>query len=46
MKDVSEEQTKGIAHGVGEYVERAASHRKSLQRRNDQAPGQPPLGDS
>jgi carbonic anhydrase/acetyltransferase-like protein (isoleucine patch superfamily) len=32
VKDVSDEQTADIAHGVREYVERAASHRKSLQR--------------
>jgi carbonic anhydrase/acetyltransferase-like protein (isoleucine patch superfamily) len=31
-KDVSEEQTLDIARGVQEYVERAASHRGSLQR--------------
>ena len=33
-KDVSEEQTEDIARGVREYVERAASHRESLQRRS------------
>jgi carbonic anhydrase/acetyltransferase-like protein (isoleucine patch superfamily) len=33
-KDVSEEQTEDIARGVREYVERAASHRASLQRRS------------
>jgi carbonic anhydrase/acetyltransferase-like protein (isoleucine patch superfamily) len=32
VKDVSEEQAEDIAHGVREYVERAASHRGSLQR--------------
>lgn len=31
--DVSEEQTADIARGASEYVERAASHRRSLQRR-------------
>ena len=31
-KDVSEEQTEDIARGVRTYVERAASHRESLQR--------------
>jgi carbonic anhydrase/acetyltransferase-like protein (isoleucine patch superfamily) len=31
-KDVSEEQTADIARGVRTYVERAASHRRSLQR--------------
>ncbi len=31
-KDVSEEQTEDIARGVRTYVERAASHRQSLQR--------------
>ena len=29
--EVTEEQTEGIAHGVREYVERAAAHRESLQ---------------
>jgi carbonic anhydrase/acetyltransferase-like protein (isoleucine patch superfamily) len=33
VREVTEEQTKSIAHGVREYVERAASHRESLQRR-------------
>ena len=33
-KDVSEEQTQDIARGVSEYVERAASHRESLQHRS------------
>ena len=33
IKDVSEEQTADIASGVRTYVERAASHRQSLQRR-------------
>ena len=33
VKDVSDEQTADIAHGVRTYVERAASHRESLQRR-------------
>ena len=33
VKDVSEEQTEDIARGVRTYVERAASHRKSLRRR-------------
>ena len=33
VKDVSDEQTADIARGVGTYVERAASHRESLQRR-------------
>jgi carbonic anhydrase/acetyltransferase-like protein (isoleucine patch superfamily) len=32
VKDLSEEQTADIARGVREYVERAASHRASLQR--------------
>lgn len=32
VKEVTEEQTQGIAHGVREYVERAASHRSSLER--------------
>ena len=32
VKDVSEKQTEDIARGVREYVERAASHRESLQR--------------
>jgi carbonic anhydrase/acetyltransferase-like protein (isoleucine patch superfamily) len=32
-KDVSEEQTEDIARGVLTYVERAAAHRESLQRR-------------
>ena len=32
VKDVSEEQTADIASGVRTYVERAASHRQSLQR--------------
>ena len=32
VKDVSEEQTEDIARGVRTYVERAASHRQSLQR--------------
>jgi carbonic anhydrase/acetyltransferase-like protein (isoleucine patch superfamily) len=32
-KDVSEEQTEDIACGVRTYVERAAAHRESLQRR-------------
>ncbi len=32
VKDVSGEQAEDIAHGVQEYVERAASHRRSLQR--------------
>jgi carbonic anhydrase/acetyltransferase-like protein (isoleucine patch superfamily) len=31
-RDVSEEQTQDIARGVRTYVERAASHRQSLQR--------------
>jgi carbonic anhydrase/acetyltransferase-like protein (isoleucine patch superfamily) len=31
-KDVNEEQTEDIARGVREYVERAASHRDSLER--------------
>lgn len=31
--DVSEEQAADIARGASEYVERAASHRRSLQRR-------------
>ena len=31
VKDVSEEQTEDIARGVRTYVERAASHRKSLR---------------
>jgi carbonic anhydrase/acetyltransferase-like protein (isoleucine patch superfamily) len=33
VRDVSEEQTADIARGVRTYVERAASHRQSLQRR-------------
>jgi carbonic anhydrase/acetyltransferase-like protein (isoleucine patch superfamily) len=33
VKDVSEEQTADITRGVETYVERAASHRQSLQRR-------------
>ena len=33
VKDVSQEQTADIARGVQTYVERAASHRQSLQRR-------------
>ncbi len=33
VKDVSDEQTADIARGVRTYVERAASHRESLQRR-------------
>jgi carbonic anhydrase/acetyltransferase-like protein (isoleucine patch superfamily) len=32
IKDVSEEQTADIASGVRTYVERAVSHRQSLQR--------------
>ena len=32
VKEVTEEQAQSIAHGVHEYVERAASHRASLQR--------------
>ena len=32
VKDLSEEQTADIARGVREYVERAASHRASLER--------------
>ena len=32
VKDVSEEQTQDITRGVRTYVERAASHRESLQR--------------
>ena len=32
VKDVSEEQTEDIARGVRTYIERAASHRESLQR--------------
>ncbi len=32
VREVTEEQTQSIAHGVREYVERAASHRESLQR--------------
>jgi carbonic anhydrase/acetyltransferase-like protein (isoleucine patch superfamily) len=31
VKEVTEEQTQDIAHGVREYVERAASHRESLR---------------
>ena len=31
-REVTEEQKHSIAHGVREYVERAASHRASLQR--------------
>jgi carbonic anhydrase/acetyltransferase-like protein (isoleucine patch superfamily) len=33
VKDVSDEQTADIARGVRTYMERAASHRRSLQRR-------------
>jgi carbonic anhydrase/acetyltransferase-like protein (isoleucine patch superfamily) len=33
VRDVSEEQTEDIARGVRTYVERAAAHRRSLQRR-------------
>ena len=33
VKDVNEEQTADIARGVRTYVERATSHRQSLQRR-------------
>ena len=33
VKDVTDEQTADIAGGVETYVERAASHRRSLQRR-------------
>ncbi len=33
VKDVSDEQTADIARGVRTYLERAASHRRSLQRR-------------
>jgi carbonic anhydrase/acetyltransferase-like protein (isoleucine patch superfamily) len=32
VKEVTEEQTEDIARGVRTYVERAASHRESLQR--------------
>jgi carbonic anhydrase/acetyltransferase-like protein (isoleucine patch superfamily) len=32
VREVTEEQTQSIAHGVREYVERAASHRESLER--------------
>ncbi len=32
VKEVTEEQTEDIARGVRTYVERAAAHRKSLQR--------------
>ena len=32
VKDLSEEQTRSIAQGVQTYVERASSHRESLQR--------------
>jgi carbonic anhydrase/acetyltransferase-like protein (isoleucine patch superfamily) len=32
VKEVTEEQTQDIARGVRTYVERAAAHRKSLQR--------------
>jgi carbonic anhydrase/acetyltransferase-like protein (isoleucine patch superfamily) len=32
VSDVSEEQTREIAHGASEYVERAAAHRESLER--------------
>ena len=31
VREVTEEQTQSIAHGVREYVERAASHRESLE---------------
>ncbi len=34
VKDLSEEQTAHIARGVKTYVERAAAHRESLQRRS------------
>src|SRR3712207_1693658 len=33
VKDVTDEQTRDIARGVRTYVERAAAHRDSLQRR-------------
>jgi carbonic anhydrase/acetyltransferase-like protein (isoleucine patch superfamily) len=33
VREVTEEQAQSIAYGVREYVERAASHRESLQRR-------------
>jgi carbonic anhydrase/acetyltransferase-like protein (isoleucine patch superfamily) len=33
VKDVTDEQTADIARGVRTYVERAASHRRSLRRR-------------
>jgi len=32
IREVTEEQTQSIAHGVREYVERAASHRRSLRQ--------------
>jgi carbonic anhydrase/acetyltransferase-like protein (isoleucine patch superfamily) len=32
VREVTEEQAQSIAHGVSEYVERAASHRESLER--------------
>jgi carbonic anhydrase/acetyltransferase-like protein (isoleucine patch superfamily) len=32
VREVTEEQAQSIAHGVSEYVERAASHRESLRR--------------
>ena len=32
VRELTEERTQSIAHGVREYVERAASHRESLER--------------
>ena len=34
VKEVGEEQSRSIEHGVREYVERAAAHRESLRRRS------------
>lgn len=36
--EVTEEQTKNIVRGAGEYVERAAMHRASLQRAEQDTP--------
>jgi carbonic anhydrase/acetyltransferase-like protein (isoleucine patch superfamily) len=39
VKEVSEEQTQDIVRGVRTYVERAAAHRRSLQRSSLNLPG-------
>src|SRR3712207_237807 len=39
VKEVSDEQTQDIARGVRTYVERAAAHRRSLQRSSLKQPG-------